>query len=314
MQKDQNAPISYKVVKASGKQIELLYETQLKNSKTSKEQRADYIVFLAFSEDEEIIGRVIAMEKAVPPPLYGVGWFILNVNVQPECRRQGIASALLKTTIEHAKQANVLYLYGSADPTLRAHMLYKKHNFCFSRYGKIAEDASNPLEYGNYHHVFFSCLNRSETENKKRQTDYRITKADKKQLNYIFDEHLLRQNPEFYKGKRDEILGFAAVDGNANIVGFAVVLPMKMDAPLDGEQWRITHIFVNPSLRKQKIGSALIQELIKTAKETNSMQVITTRPDGEEAAFWYKNNFDICFWGKIPGTDKCPFFAGARLK
>jgi len=297
---NQTVKKNYHVVKADKKQIEFLYETRWKSSNTTKEEQKNRIIFLAFDEIENILGVLTAMETPVPEPLYGINWFILSINIQMEYRRQGIASALIKEAVVHAKQENVMCFYGSADPTLQAHMLYFKQNFCFLRYGKICDDYNKPLEYGNYHHMFFNRLDKLNKSIKK-QEKYRIINTDKESLDWIFNEYVIKTSPqaaEFYRDKKEEIFGFTAIDDDNKILGFITAREDEMYAPLENIQWWIPYIFIYPEFRRQGIGTNLVQELIKSAKKSNVMQLTSTFKNEDATEFWYDNNFDIYFWGQ----------------
>jgi GNAT superfamily N-acetyltransferase len=167
------------------------------------------IMFIALA-DEDIIGYLVIEEKIITSPLHGINWWIWSIRIQPELRWQGIASALLEETIKHAEQANVIHLQGSVNPTLKANMFWFKNNFCFFRYGGKIEDTNNSEEYGNYPHMMFRRINR--TENKQEHIDFCIMKADKEQTDSIFDEYILNINPDYFKDKRDDIFALTALD------------------------------------------------------------------------------------------------------
>jgi GNAT superfamily N-acetyltransferase len=84
-----------------------------------------------------------------------------------------------------------------------------------------------------------------------------------------------------------------------------------MYAPLNGTQWIIPYIFVCPKLRRKKIGSALVAEMIKSAKKENITQLSVVRVH-EAAEFWYNNNFDMFHWSAV-GKDNTAVIAGLRM-
>ena len=299
--------INYKVGKANQEQMELVFDKFYKS-----EKRKDIsVIFIAFDDSKNIIGYLVIEEKTIEPPLSGINWWIWHIYTQPELRRQGIASALLEETIKHAKQENVRHLQGSANPTLKANMFWFKNNFCFFRYGQKIDNTNNPEEYGNYSKMIFYRIDKIKKENQKEQTGYRIIKADKEQANYIFDEYILNINPEYFKDKRNDIFTFSAIDKDENIAGFIMAYADEMYAPLEGNQWLIPYIFVSPELRRQGIGSALVREIIKSAKEANITQLTAVRVQ-DATEFWYNNNFDMFYWSAV-GKVNTAVVAGLRL-
>jgi ribosomal protein S18 acetylase RimI-like enzyme len=289
------------VVKANAEQMNLVFDKFYQN----KGNKDISVVFVAVDDDENITGYLVIEEMTVPPPLNGTDWFIWNIFTLPELRRRGIASALLKETIKHAEQANIRHLQGSANPTLQASMFWFKHNFCFWKYGQKLDD-------GNYYHMIFYRINKTEKENVTKQENCRIIKADKEQMNWIFDEYIINDSVPFFHDKRDDIFGFAAVDGDNNILGFITGYADEMYAPLDGRTWLIPCIFVKPELRRQGIGCALIKEMIKAAKEANINQLTCAVSNEEASKFWYNNNFGIFFWKHV-GSVNTATIAALRI-
>ena len=310
-----NAQVNFKVVKASKKQVDLVFDQFYKY----EEKRNNAIVFAAVNEDNEdkkdenIIGYLVVEEKTVPPPLYGTDWFVWNIFTLPEYRREGVAAALLKETIKYAEQANIQHLLGSCTNT-PAHMFWLKHKFCFIIYGQKIDDVNRPQEHDNYSHMIFYRVNKTEKENYIKQENYKIIKAEKEHLNWIFDEHILNDGLKFFHDKRDDIFGLAAVDKENNVMGIITSYAYELGSPLEGVQWMIPYIYVRPELRRQGIGGTLIKETIKIAQKENVTQLTCLFLDEEAIKFWSDNNFDMCNYYIMSGKDgKCPVSAALRV-
>jgi len=87
-----------------------------------------------------------------------------------------------------------------------------------------------------------------------------------------------------------------AVDAEDNNIGFLFAYYREIPAPLGGKtECFINVIDVNESIRGKGIGSALIQEAVKMAKEENVIQVRAYCDINNVAshALWLKNGFGI---------------------
>jgi len=151
-----------------------------------------------------------------------------------------------------AKKANIRHLQGGCTNT-PAHMFWLKHNFLFFKYGRKFDDKNILHEYGNYPHMITYRINKTE-EKIIKQEYYLITKADKEQLNWIFNEYILFESVPFFHDKKESIFGLTAVDKDGNILGFITAFADELGSPLESIQWWIPYIFVQPELRHQGIG------------------------------------------------------------
>jgi len=107
----------------------------------------------------------------------------------------------------------------------------------------------------------------------------------------------------------ENTLTLFAVDENEHDTAFLFAFHREIEAPLNGHtEWFINVVDVNESMRGQGIGSALIQETIKIAKETNALQVRAYCDIQNVAShmLWLKNGFGISpvkvAGGQIPGS------------
>jgi len=291
-----NTQINYKVKKAGKEQTDIISEKFY----NIMEEKNISVVFVAIDEVENIVGYLVAEEKTT---LNGTDWWIWNIFTCPEHRRQGIGTALLKETIKHAEQKNIGHLQGSCTDT-PAHLFWFKNNFCFIKYGQ-------KLDNENYSHMIFYRIDKTEKVNSKEHEDYRIIKAEKEQADCIFDKYILIINQEYYKDKKDDIFVFVAVDEDKNILGFITALADEMYEPLDGTVWLIPYIFVRPEFRRQGIGSALVKEIVNSAKESNITQLTAIKAN-DALEFWRNNNFDIFYWSAV-GKVNTAIVAGLRI-
>ena len=276
---------NYQVVRADKKQTDFVFDKLYKNEL----KRENAVVFIAVKGRGNIIGYSVIKEENAPAPLCGTNWFVWNMYTCPELRRHGVASALLQEIVRQAKEENILCIMGSCT-NKPAHMFWYKHNFCFQRYG-------NPQKDGSCSHMIFYRMDKPAKETQKEQPGYRIIAAGKAQLHQIFDEYILDNGILFFQDKREDIFGFLAVDENDNTVGFITACPDELGAPLTGTRWLIPYIFVNAELRRQGIGSALLEKLRSSAKQAGIVQLDALRLNDETAALFFQgNNFDLCIW------------------
>ena len=159
--------------------------------------------------------------------------------------------------------------------------------------------------------IFYRVV-KTEKRNKNTFENYRIIEADKEQLNYFFDEHIFEKSIPLFKDKKDNIFGFTAVDENKNVVGFITACPDEMGTPINGMQWLVPYIFVEAEHQRKGIGSALLNELLKSARKENIIQLGLIRLDENTISFLYNNDFDVCVW-YIMGGDVKPVSAAIRV-
>jgi len=291
---------SYQAVRADKKQTDIIFDKLIQ----SELKRENAVVFVALDSKSNIIGHSVIQERQAPPPLRGTDWFIWIIKVRPEWRRQGVASALLQEIKKQAREEDVLHLQGSCTNT-PAHLFWQSQGFCAQRYG-------SPQEDGTSAHMIFYRIDKTEKATQREQTGYRIVAADKAQLHRIFDKYMLNNGVPFFQDKRDDIFGFLAIDENENTVGFIAACPDELGAPLTGTRWLIPYIFVDAELRRQGIASALLSELLKSAKQASASQLDAMRLNDEATLFFYENNFDICVWYIMSGDAK-PISAALRI-
>ena len=276
--------MNYEVVKANNAQMEFIFNKHWNNPEVRQKVREMIkFMFVAFDENENIIGYLSIDEKPVPPPINGTAWWICNINTYTAYRRNGIASAMVKEMIKHAEQTGIHHLEAVAQSTVEASMFWLKQNFSFRKCGKPSDD-------GNYQHIIFHRINKTE----KTTPKHNIVKADKSQVNLIIDEHLA--DVEFYKNKRDEMFALIAVDKDEQIIGFIAAYKDELGVPLTGTVWEVPYVYVRPELRRQRIGSALINEMAAVAESEKVKQLLFILISEDDSEFWENNNLDMFFW------------------
>jgi GNAT superfamily N-acetyltransferase len=295
-----NARLDYQVVKANRNQIDFIFDNFCKNEKL----RNVVIGFTAVDSLGDILGYLLIGEKEVPLPLNGADWWVHRLFIRDDFRRRGIASAILKEAIKHAGQSNIRHITGSANPTLRAQSFWFKHGFSGSRYGKIQDDPAYPLVCGNYHRMISRRVGDAAEVNEKPRSGYRISETGGERLDSTFDK-LLDRSMTFYSDKRAGLFGLTAIDDDGNILGDIALLSDELAAPLDGEQWHIPYIFVNPEHRRMGIATNLLRETIRRAREARVSQMFCAQntSDAEIIGFWDANRFAIFHWSHVgPNT------------
>ena len=107
----------------------------------------------------------------------------------------------------------------------------------------------------------------------------------------------------------ENTLTLFALDENEQKIAFLFAFYREIEAPLNGKtEWFINVIDVNESIRGKGVGSALIQEMIKIAKESDAIQVraYCDIQNVSSHMLWLKNNFGISpvkgSNGQIPGS------------
>lgn len=324
MEKYANSELDYRVTRANKEQMEWIFNKHWGNIEERQKARERHeIVFVAIDENENIIGRLMIHEKPVPPPLNGTNWWINNIHTNMEYRRNGVATAMLKETIKQAEQIGVHHLQGMAEATRHANMFWFKNGFSLQKCFKKCDDESKPENYGYYQRVMFYRINRTVKTNIVNNTEYKIIRADKEQMECIFNEyllnetinHLLNERPnlaKYYEDKKEDFFALTAVDTEKKMVGFIIAFAEELISPLDGTEWIVPYIFVFPELRRQGIGSVLVHEMSKTAKEAQTAQLLFISIKEESVEFWDKNNLDLFFW-KYLSTQNTIITAGLRI-
>ena len=277
---------------------------------------ASAMIYVAVNEGGSVIGYIVVKEETVPLPLQGKYWFILNLRVETDFRRMGIAAALVDEIKRRAALSDIIYLYGSADPTLEASMFWLKQGFSLNAYGKKQDDKGEPLKYGNYPHLMSYRIKRAVRPEILHQSHH-IRPALKQEIDqfirqYLKTSDMSEMRKEFFTGKIEEFFGFIAIGEKNNIIGYIVAFADEMKAPINGNRWFL-ELFVEPEYRRRGIGSVLTQEMIRYAKGKDVMQLTAYESHEDDIAFWYNRGFDIIFWGINADTGKRPTTAMLRI-
>ncbi|MDD5701108.1 MAG: GNAT family N-acetyltransferase [Dehalococcoidales bacterium] len=120
-----------------------------------------------------------------------------------------------------------------------------------------------------------------------------IEKADEQKINILLEKYP-GIRPVICTGKNSYTL--IALE-NDEIIAFTSIFRREIPAPLRGKTEDFINVIdvVNAAYRKKGVGSALINEVKKSAIEAGSMQVRAYCDIKNEAshALWEKNNFGI---------------------
>ena len=297
---------SYYIVEADTAQRAYIFENHYRIQKN----RESHNIFTAVEKSSgETIGFITGRPREDVPE----SWFIASLWVNPEYRRQGIGRSLFLELRHRAKETGACDMGGFANPTKSSAMFWESLGFCFSKTGKLkAADEWNESGFGNYSHIMFSNVDERMYEPKNASVPVRIERAERKDLEYISEKYLIPYNEKYYSQHSDEMFGFAAFDNDNRIAGFVMMRYEMMFPPLDGIMIQGT-VYVEPEFRRKGIGSALVYEAVKTAKEKGVKQILFGGKD-DFLPFWKNLGLQWHRWGRSTDEpEKYAILAGLRL-
>ena len=301
---DQNK--SYSIVEADAAQREYIFENRYRIQKN----RGFHHIFAAVEKSSgEIIGFITGRPREDVPE----SWFIASLWVKPEYRRQGIGRSLFLELRHRAEEKGASDMGGFANPSEASAMFWDSLGFCFSKTGKPkAADEWNESGFGNYSHIMFSNVNESMYEEKSISIPARIERAKREDLVYICEKYLIPSNEKYYSQRKDELFGFVAFNNDNRIVGYVMMRYEMMFPPLDGTMIQGT-VYVEPEMRRNGIGSTLVREAVKTAKEKGVKQILFGAKD-DLLPFWKSLGLQWHRWGRSTDEpEKYAVLAGLRL-
>ncbi len=298
----------FTVCKANEKQRNYVLE---RISKIDDIERKNAIIYVAVSKDDEIIGRIVIIEREVPEPINGKRWYIDNLFVNTYFRRKGVATALVDEIIKEAAEYGVVYLYGSANPSKEATLFWLNQGFTLNAYGKKQEDESKPLYYGNYYHMISYCLKRKRINNGSSDENIRIL-TQNEILNIINEYAGNERKRNLFLSKINEIFGYGAIGNDGELKGFILSFTDSMQPPLESKN-RFIFPYVSSEHRKQGIGTALVHKMYQYARSENTIQLTAFDDNEDNIGFYHKIGFDIFFWDENRHTGKRATTAMLRL-
>ena len=267
---------------------------------SEKKQYEKVIIYIAEDALNKPVGRIVIAERDVPSPLTGKRWYVYDLFVRPEHRRKGIATALVAKTIEEAKKARVIFLYGSANPSVEASCFWIKQGFSMNAYGRKQNDPGMPLFYGNYYHMFSHCITRRIMPDQWRKDNARG--LSKEEILSLIDTFMTDPGKKtHYMNKADGLSGFAVCGEQGEVIGAIIAFPDSMQAPLESVRLFV-EVFVKEENRKQGIGRGLVYRMYRYAKEIGVVQLTNFSQTAEQIGFWYRIGFDVFFWDVNPTT------------
>ena len=265
-----------------------------------KKQYEKVIIYIAEDALNTPVGRIVITERDVPSPLAGKRWYVYDLFVCPEHRRKGIATALVAKTIEEAEKASVVFLYGSANPSVEASCFWIKQGFSMNAYGRKQDDPCMPLFYGNYYHMFSHCIPKRPIPDHLRKDDAQV--LSKEEMLSLIDTFMTNPGKKtHYMSKSDVLSGFAIRGEQGEVIGAIIAFPDSMQAPLESARLFV-EVFVKEEYRKQGVGRGLVRRMYRFAKEIGAVQLTNFSQTAEYIGFWYRIGSDVFFWDADPTT------------
>ena len=282
----------FTICKANQTQRDHIWERSLIKNKHAREKAITYV---AVDENNSIAGWIIAIERDVPPPITGKCWYIAELFVHPEHRRNRVATALFTEMKRQAELSSIIYVWGHARPSLEASMFWLNQGVTMHPYGTMEDNINKPLYYGNYFHIFSYCIRRKALCGDSCCIHTKPIAKD--EMADLINKYAQDESKKTYLlSKADELLGFAAIGENNATKGVILAFPHCMKAPLDSMYW-VTSIYVDPQFRHQGIGRSLVWRLYQYAQEREVMLLANFATE-DHIGFWYELGFDIYFRGK----------------
>ncbi len=285
-----------------------------------EEDAKNALVYIALS-DGDIIGRVFVFPREALCTVPGERWFVSNLFVNPEYRRQGIATALVDEIKRQAEERGVSILYGVVNATVRATMFWEKQGCTLCPIGQRIEEPDNPLYIGNWHHIMSCSVNRRPVERGKNSTAV-ISPAEPGEIRdlldglsrWVEDGRITKSTYDYLTSKRDALFGFTAkIPGENGTAGVILAHVDPMREPLDGNMWHIS-LYIENQHRRQGIGKALVYEMYSHARERGIMQLASAESSEDNAMFWQKCGFDIYTPGISKDTGKNVIISMVKIK
>ena len=279
--------------------------------KISEEDSNNSIAYVAISDTNAVIGRILIIEREVPSPICGRYWYIINLYVDPDYRRMKIATKLVETVKKQAENDNIVYLYGSAESTPQATFFWFSQGFTLNAYGRKGEDPTKPLEYGNFNHLFSYCVKRKIIS--AGDSSYKVRKISRDEIINIINKLFTdERKKEYHLSKIDTQFGFVIDDDNGKIKGAIFAFPDSMQPPMDSTRWWIT-LFVEPEHRNKGIGKTLVHHMYQYAQDKDVVQLSNIGSDND-SVFWLNVGFDIFFWSPNSKTGARQVTSMLRIK
>jgi len=137
--------------------------------------------------------------------------------------------------------------------------------------------------------------------------NYNVTRASKEQADYITAN--LYKNPK----ANNFAIVFVAVDDEENIVGYLIAEEKTVLPPINGTDWFIWNIYSRPEYRRQGIATALLDEVIKQARQENIKHLIGSCTNTPAHLFWLKHGFCFQRYGQKMENGNIPHLIFYRL-
>lgn len=280
---------NYPVMPASPEQRQYIFDNLLTSEYYQKYQESS-IIFVSVDESGKIIGRIVA--RATDDALNS--WYIDNLRVHDDYKRCGIGTELFRELQKAALSEGVKDLHGFAEATVEASRFWESLGFCLLKIGTVHADGAN---FGNYAHYMFRSPENLTHSIGTAASPFGIVRADPSTRKRIIEDYLYPINKPYFEKLQHDLFGFAALDENGRIVGFAVMKHEPLYPPFT-EMTLCFWVHVVPELRRRGIGTTLVREVLSYADGIGVSQVIHPGGDESELPFWAHLNFHVHIHGK----------------
>ncbi len=262
---------------------------------TTSEDRDAAFGYVA-TVDSRVVGRIVILPREKYE--YGMSWFVRNLRVEPEFRRQGIATALVEAVKRRALEEGVIDLYGSANQTVAASRFWLSQGFAVAPYGKPDGD-------GNFLH-WICC--RLERERLERSYRYELAELERgsfaEWLRGLTDAGKVDAKPgEYVLTHIDGISGFVCHGESGEIIGAGWYFVDDLKPPLD-EKYLFSYVYVDEAHRLRGLGRELVAALAEEARRLGVLELNRFASDDAELGFWFRLGFGIIRCGVTAETGK----------
>lgn len=127
--------------------------------------------------------------------------------------------------------------------------------------------------------------------------NYTVQRATREQMDWI-SEHIWKPT-SILRDIRYDFISFAALDEHGNILGYLFAKEKTVSEPLGGTDWWIDFIKVfDPANRRRGIGSAMLKEAIRHAKQAGVRHLLGTTTNTPAQLFWRSHGASMAIYGK----------------
>ncbi len=135
--------------------------------------------------------------------------------------------------------------------------------------------------------------------------DFIVKQANEEERERVFEQF----KPERREDKRNAVV-YIAKDGD-EIIGRTLVYQREELYPLPGERWLISNMYVKPEYRRWGAATSIVDAIKVRAKECGVSSLYgSANATLEATAFWMKQDFTLCPYGKRQEDESKPLMYG----